>query len=89
MLAKVDARSRPEDQLVEKRDEPNGLEEPRKLLVRCGMDPARRRDKVAGLLPGPALVVLGTVSIPDKPGGRKGLPDGVGPLDVFDSRVCG
>lgn len=34
MLAKVEARSRPDAQLVEKTEGPNGFEEPRKLFGR-------------------------------------------------------
>ena len=44
MLVRVVARSRPVAQLVENKDGPNGLDEPRKFAL-CGIEPARRRDR--------------------------------------------
>lgn len=85
MLVKVVARSRPDAQLVENTEGPNGFEEPKKLFGRCGIEPARKRDKTAVLGPAPEVTVLPLVSIPDRPGGRNGLVDGVG-LDVLDIR---
>ena len=78
MLVKVVARSRPDAQLVENTEGPNGFEEPKKLFGRCGIEPARKRDKTAVLGPAPEVTVLPLVSIPDRPGGRNGLVDGVG-----------
>jgi hypothetical protein len=86
MLVKVVARSRADDQFVENRDGPKGFDDPNRL-VRCGIEPARKRDKTAAFPPGPVVAVLEPVSIPDTPGGRKGLVDGVG-LDVFDRKDC-
>ena len=78
ILVNVVARSRPEAQLLEKRDGPNGLDDPRKF-TRWGMDPARRRERAAGpLTTGFAVVGLGAVSMPETPGGRNGLVEGVG-----------
>lgn len=89
MLVRVLARSRPECQLVENKDGPNGLDPPKKP-VRWGIEPARRRDTPVGLpAPGaaeaaPAVAAgaaFGVESIPDTPGGRKGLVEGVGRED--------
>lgn len=77
------ALSRPVDQFEGNNDGPKGLldAEPRRLL-RCGIEPARRRDSIAGL--GAAeLATLPLESIPDTPGGRKGLVEGVG-REVWD-----
>lgn len=89
ILVRVLARSRPECQLVENNEGPNGLEPPKKP-VRWGIEPARRRD--TGFPPEVAAVVVeagaaasgaafGVESIPDTPGGRKGLVEGVGRED--------
>lgn len=88
MLVKVVARSRPEAQFVENTEGPKGLEEPRKLFDLWGIDPARSRDKTAVLGPGPEVAVLPLVSMPDNPGGRNGLVDGVG-LEVLEMKDCG
>lgn len=86
MLVSVVARSRPVDQLVEKSDGPKGFDEPRRPGL-CGIEPARRRDN-AVVLP-PLLAVAGLVpeSIPETPGGLKGLVDGVG-REVLDRKDC-
>lgn len=76
MLLKVVARSRPVDQFEENTDGPKGLPEPSKPLL-CGIEPARRRESKAGF-GAPELATLAPVSIPDTPGGRKGLVEGVG-----------
>lgn len=76
MLVRVVARSRPVAQLVENKEGPNGLEEPRKP-VRCGMEPARRRDREPELLPPAVVEVVAPVSMPGTPAGRNGLVDGV------------
>ena len=88
MLANVVARSRPEAQLVENTEGPKGFEEPRKLFGRCGIDPARKRDRTFAFGLTPTVAVRLFVSMPDKPCGRNGLVDGVG-LDVLDMRDCG
>lgn len=76
MLVRVLARSRPECQFVENNDGPKGLEPPRKPVL-CGIEPARRRD--TPVVPPPAAGAgFAPVSIPDTPGGRNGLVDGVG-----------
>lgn len=86
MLVRVVARSRPVGQLVEKSDGPKGFDEPR-ILVLCGIEPARRRDRVVVLLPLPVVVGLVPESMPETPGGRKGLVDGVG-REVLDRKDC-
>lgn len=82
MLVKVVALSRPVDQLVENNDGPKGPPPPRKLLL-CGIEPARRRDSDAGLGTLVVLAILELVSMPETPGGLKGLVEGVG------REVCG
>lgn len=82
ILVKVVALSLPDDQLVENKEGPKGFEPP-STLVRCGMDPARRRESKAVLFPLPAPEGLLEESMPATAGGRNGLVDGVG-LDVFD-----
>lgn len=77
MLVRVLARSRPECQLVENNDGPNGLEPPKKPVL-WGMEPARRRDTPVGFPLAAAGAGFGAGSIPDTPGGRKGLVEGVG-----------
>jgi hypothetical protein len=77
MLVKVVALSRPVDQLVENSDGPKGPPPPKKLLL-CGIEPARRRDSDAGLGTAVELATLELVSIPETPGGLKGLVEGVG-----------
>jgi hypothetical protein len=77
MLVKVVALSRPVDQLVENSDGPKGPPPPKKLLL-CGIEPARRRDSDAGLGTPVELATLELVSIPETPGGLKGLVEGVG-----------
>lgn len=86
MLDKVVARSRPVDQFVENRDGPKGLPDANRLLF-CGIEPARRRDSIAGLGAAPELATLDPESIPDTPGGRNGLVEGVG-RDVCDMKGC-
>ena len=44
ILVRVVARSRPVAQLVENKDGPNGLDDPRKFAL-WGIEPARRREK--------------------------------------------
>lgn len=83
---RVVARSRPVAQLVENNDGPNGLEDPRKP-VRCGIEPARRRESEPELLPPAAVAVVALGSMPDTPEGRKGLVDGV-VLVVWDMKGC-
>jgi hypothetical protein len=82
MLVSVVALSRPADQLVENNEGPKGFDDPNRL-ARWGIEPARRRDRIAGLLPALEVTVLGVESTPETPGGRKGLVDGVG-RDVLD-----
>lgn len=82
MLVKVVALSRPVDQFVENNDGPKGPPPPKKLLL-CGIEPARRRDSDAGLGTPVALATFEPVSIPETPGGLKGLVEGVG------REVCG
>ena len=77
MLVKVVALSRPLDQCEEKRERPKGLPELSRLLL-CGIEPARRRDSIAGLGAATEFVTLALLSIPATPGGRNGLVDGVG-----------
>lgn len=85
MLARVLARSRPDDQLVENSDGPNGVDVP-KAPGRCGIDPARRRDIRVALLPPPltggGLLVDSIIGC-----GRKGLVDGVG-LEDCETKDC-
>lgn len=87
MLARVLARSRLDDQWVEKSEGPKGLLDDPKMFVRCGMDPALSRDNVVPLPPTPTVAVCEVDSTPDNPGGLKGLVDGVG-REVLDSRDC-
>lgn len=81
MLASVVARSRPDDQFVEKTEGPKGLEL-FKRLGRCGIEPARRRDSktVFDSVPGADTM---DESTPVVFCGRNGLVDGVG-LEVFE-----
>lgn len=81
MLASVVARSRPDDQFVEKTDGPNGLVLFRRL-GRCGIEPARRRDSrtVFDSVPGADTIEDST---PVVFCGRNGLVDGVG-LEVLE-----
>lgn len=81
MLVSVVARSRPVAQLVENRDGPNGPEVPRKF-ARCGIEPARRREREPALFPPAVVAVFAPVSMPVTPVGRKGLVEGVG-LEVW------
>lgn len=75
MLASVEVRSRPEAQFVEKTDGPNG---PAVLAywLRCGIDPARNRDRRAALLAELELCSPSSPIVGD--GVLKGLGDGVG-----------
>lgn len=82
MLARVEARSRPDDQAVENNDGPKGLDVPGKPVL-CGIDPARSRERAPPLLPAEVVAGLALESIPDTPVGRNGLVDGVG-RDVWD-----
>lgn len=75
ILARVDVRSRPDAQFVEKTEGPNGPEDVNWLL--CGIEPARRRDNKAAL-ESPISPRLGE-------GALNGLGDGEG-LDVFATR---
>lgn len=86
MLVRVVARSRPVPQFVENSDGPNGPEDPRKL-VRCGIEPARRRERLPVPLPPMAVGGLMPVSIPDTPVGLNGLVEGVG-REVWDTKGC-
>ena len=86
ILVKVVALSRPVDQLVENSDGPKGPPPPKKLLL-CGIDPALRRDSDAGAGAAAELAILEPVSIPDTPGGLKGLVEGVG-REVCDMKGC-
>ena len=78
-------RSLPEPQLVEKSEDPKGFADPKKF-ARCGIDPARRRDRRAELA---ELVVddLLAGSMMGMPGGLNGLVDGVG-LDDLAAKDC-
>ena len=83
MLVSVIALSRPAaDQLVENNEGPKGFGAP-KRLARWGIEPARKRDSMAGLLAALEVTVLGVESISETPCGRKGLVVGVG-RDVLD-----
>lgn len=84
MLVKVVPRSLPVPQLVEKREVPKGVDEPSKL-VRCGIDPARRRDCSRAWVALAADVLV--ESMTGIPGGRNGLVDGVG-REVLERRDC-
>lgn len=80
MLARVDVRSRPaEDQFVEKTEGPNGPAGPVKYWLRCGIEPARNRDKRAELL---ARFCCSLISPSDGDGDLNGLCEGVG-REVF------
>ncbi len=85
MLARVDVLSRLGPQLVENSEFPKGFEDPRKF-DRCGMEPARNRDRSAALVELAASSFEGA-SAADVAGGLKGLVDGVG-RDVFESKDC-
>lgn len=77
ILASVDVRSRPDAQFVENTEGPKGpvaLE----YWLRCGIDPARNRDRRAALL----AVLWSPMSPREGEGDLKGLGDGVG-RDVF------
>jgi hypothetical protein len=86
MLVRVVALSRPVDQPDEKTDEPKGPPVPRRLF-RCGIEPARRRDSMVGLGAAVELAIPALGSMPDTPGGRKGLVEGVG-REVCDMNGC-
>lgn len=86
ILVNVVALSRPVDQFDENNDGPKGLLCPKGLL-RCGIEPARSRDNIAGLEAAAELATFDDESIPDTPGGRKGLVDGVG-REVWDVNGC-
>lgn len=74
------------DQFVENSDGPKGPLPPKKLLL-CGIEPARRRERDAGAGPAPELAGLEPVSIPETPGGLKGLVEGVG-REVCEANGC-
>lgn len=78
----MDARSRPGAQLVENSDGPKGLVVPGKPVL-CGIEPALRRERDPVLPPPAVVAVLALESIPETPGGRNGLVDGVG-REVWD-----
>ena len=85
MLARVDVLSRPDDQFVENTDGPKGPLDVGKLEMRCGTDPARRRDSKAALL---AAVLCSLISPKPGEGVLYGLDEGVGRelLDASDGR---
>lgn len=87
MLVNVVALSRPVDQFEENNDGPKGLLLETSRLLRCGIEPARRRDSIAGLGAAAELATFALESIPETPGGRKGLVDGVG-REVCDMNGC-
>lgn len=83
MLAKVEVRSRPEAQFVEKTEGPKGPAT--EYWLRCGIDPARNLDSRAELLA--LFAVCSPISpIEDGDGDLNGLADGVG-LEVLDAIV--
>lgn len=87
ILASVDVLSRPDGQLVENTDGPNGpLDCGGKFEARCGTDPARRRDSNAALL---AAELFSLISPRPGEGALYGLGDGVGRelLGTIDGRL--
>lgn len=80
MLARVDVRSRPEAQFDEKTEGPKG-EVAFEYWGRCGMEPARNRDKSAALL----AVLWSGMSPRLGEGDLKGLGEGLG-RDVLATR---
>lgn len=77
------ARSLPASQLLAKRDDPNGLDPPNKLL-RCGIDPALNLESNAALLEDDAPADACSAGVLD----WNGLVDGVARLDLERKEDC-